>query len=119
MAERTLVTKRNLAFWKMRVGELKAQGRLVGGAPEDILGLYVKVNHDEKFTVEIEDPQYPVGRCPKCRGTGEYVGPLSRGVCFDCGGKGWLTLRDTLRDGKYHILNTPVPDGEPATEPTE
>jgi len=108
--ERTLVTKFNLARWQMRVGEFLKQNRLVGEPPTELLGKYVCVRADENFSVVIEDPKSVVVEvCPKCHGSGEYVGPYSRGVCYDCSGRGSMTLRDTLRDGLYHKLNSEVP----------
>jgi hypothetical protein len=103
--ERTLVTKFNLARWQMRVGEFLKQNRLVGEPPTELLGKYVCVRADENFSVVIEDPKsIAVEVCPKCHGTGEYVGPYSRGRCYDCS-NGKITLRDLLRDRLYHSLN--------------
>lgn len=101
--QRIKITQKNLKAWTERVQTFAAKKRVEGEIPSDLGGYYLLIS--DVGVISFEDPSAKVGTCGKCGGTGIYRwGDRLQfsGKCFDCIGKGFVSVRDRLRDDFYH-----------------
>ena len=99
MGQRIKITPSNLKTWEGNIQSFLQKSLIKGEIPQKLEGCYICFDNDG---IRIRDPnEVVVSSCPKCGGTGAY---RNYGVCYDCVGRGYITLRDQMRDSYYHQL---------------